>query len=347
MSATKQNDAAGGPPYHVPPEPNRWPSIGLAVGVHALLLAFLWIGVSWQNNTPIAVEAEVWDVTTQTAAPPPAPQPEPEPEPAPATPPPRPVPKAVEPPPPPAAVEKPQPKQPDIALEREKKRKEELKRKQLAEERERELAEEKRAEEKRAEEKKAKTLAEKKERELEEKKERALADKKARELEEKKAREAEEKKDAEKKKKDDAEKKKKEEADKKKKAAEDQKKLEAARAEEMRRITGAAGSPTSTGSAEKSTAPRIDKGYIAAITAKVKGNSSYGGDDPGNPVVTFRVEQLPTGEIISVRKTRSSDVPAFDDAIERAIKASSPLPKKKDGTVDRSLEINFKMKDMQ
>jgi len=317
MSATKQNDAAGGPPYHVPPEPNRWPSIGLAVGVHALLLAFLWIGVSWQNNTPIAVEAEVWDVTTQTAAPPPAPQPEPEPEPAPATPPPRPVPKAVEPPPPPAAVEKPQPKQPDIALEREKKRKEELKRKQLAEERERELAEEKRAEEKRAEEKKAKTLAEKKERELEEKKERALADKKARELEEKKAREAEEKKDAEKKKKDDAEKKKKEEADKKKKAA------------------------------EKSTAPRIDKGYIAAITAKVKGNSSYGGDDPGNPVVTFRVEQLPTGEIISVRKTRSSDVPAFDDAIERAIKASSPLPKKKDGTVDRSLEINFKMKDMQ
>jgi colicin import membrane protein len=59
------------------------------------------------------------------------------------------------------------------------------------------------------------------------------------------------------------------------------------------------------------------------------------------------VEQLPTGEIISVRKTRSSDVPAFDDAIERAIKASSPLPKKKDATEDRSLEINFKMKDMQ
>lgn len=347
MSATKQNSAAGGAPYHVPPEPNRWPSIGLAVGVHALLLAFLWIGISWQNNAPVAVEAEVWDVTTQTAAPPPAPQPAPEPEPQPETPPPPPpTPKAVEPPPPPPVVDKPQPKQPDIALEREKKRKEELKRKQLAEERERELAEEKRAEEKRAEDKKAKALAEKKERELEEKKERALAEKKAREAEEKKAREAEQK-DAEKKKKEDAEKKKKEDAEKKKKAAEDQKKLEAARAEEMRRITGAAGSPTSTGSAEKSTAPRIDKGYTAAITAKVKGNSSYGGDDPGNPVVTFHVEQLPTGEIISVRKTKSSGVPAFDDAIERAIKASSPLPKKKDGTVDRSLEINFKMKDMQ
>jgi colicin import membrane protein len=325
MSATKQTNIgnSNGAPYHVPPEPNRWPAIGLAVGVHAMLLAFLWIGVSWQNNTPVAVEAEIWDVTTQTAAPPPAPAPEPEPEPE--TPPPQPAPKAVEPPP---VVEKPQPKQPDIALEREKKRKEELKRKQLEEERERELADQKRAEEK-----KAKALAEKKERELEEKKAKADA----------------EKKEAEKKKKEEAEKKKKEEADKKKKAAEEQKKLEAARAEEMRRITGAAGNPTSTGKAEKSTAPRSDPGYSAAITAKVKGNTSYAGslDEPGNPTASFRVEQLPTGEIISVKMIKSSGVPAFDDAVEKGIAKSSPLPKKKDGTVERSLVINFHMKDMQ
>ncbi len=323
MSATKQTNIgnSNGAPYHVPPEPNRWPAIGLAVGVHALLLAFLWIGVSWQNNAPVAVEAEIWDVATQTAAPPPAPAPEPEPEPE--TPPPQPAPKAVEPPP---VVEKPQPKQPDIALEREKKRKEELKRKQLEEEREL-------AEQKRAEEKKAKALAEKKERELEEKKAKADA----------------EKKEAEKKKKEEAEKKKKEEADKKKKAAEEQKKLDAARAEEMRRITGAAGNPTSTGTAEKSTAPRIDKGYSAAITAKVKGNTSYAGslDEPGNPTASFRVEQLPTGEIISVRKIKSSGVPAFDDAVEKGITKSSPLPKKKDGTVERSLVIEFHMKDLQ
>jgi colicin import membrane protein len=321
MSATKQTNIGNGSPYSVPPEPNRWPAIGLAVGVHALLLAFLWIGVSWQNNTPVAVEAEIWDVTTQTAAPPPAPAPEPEPEPE--TPPPRPAPKAVEPPP---VVEKPQPKAPDIALEREKKRKEELKRKQVEEEREL-------AEQKRAEEKKAKALAEKKERELEEKKAKADA----------------EKKEAEKKKKEDAEKKKKEEADKKKKDAEEKKKLDAARDAEMRRITGAAGNPTSTGKAEKSTAPRSDPGYSAAITAKVKGNTSYAGslDEPGNPTATFRVEQLPTGEIISVKMIKSSGVPAFDDAVEKGIAKSSPLPKKKDGTVERSLVINFHMKDMQ
>jgi colicin import membrane protein len=323
MSATKHNNIGNGSPYEVPPEPNRWPAIGLAVGVHALLLAFLWIGISWQNNTPIAVEAEIWDVTTQTAAPPPTPAPEPEPEPE--TPPPQPAPKAALPPPP--AVEEPQPKQPDIALEREKKRKEELKRKQAQEEREREL------EQKRADEKKAKALAEKKERELEEKKAKAEA----------------EKKEAEQKKKDEAEKKKKEDAEKKKKAAAEQKKLDAARADEMRRITGAAGNPTSTGTAEKSTAPRSDKGYSAAITAKVKGNTSYAGslDEPGNPTATFRVEQLPTGEIISVKKIKSSGVPSFDDAVEKGINKSSPLPKKKDGTVERSLVIEFHMKDLQ
>jgi colicin import membrane protein len=321
MSATKQNSIGNGngAPYHVPPEPNRWPAIGLAVGVHALLLAFLWIGISWQNNAPVAVEAEIWDVTTQTAAPPPPPAPEPEPEPE--TPPPQPTPKAVEPPP---AVEQPQPKQPDIALEREKKRKEELKRK----EEERELAEQKR---------------------IEEKKEKALAEKKQRELDEKKAKADAEKKEAEQKKKEEAEKKKKEEAEKKKKAAAEQKKLDAARAEEMRRITGAAGNPTSTGTAEKSTAPRSDKGYSAAITAKVKGNTSYAGslDEPGNPTATFRVEQLPTGEIISVKKIKSSGVPSFDDAVEKGITKSSPLPKKKDGTVERSLVIEFHMKDLQ
>jgi colicin import membrane protein len=329
MSATKQNSIGNGngAPYHVPPEPNRWPAIGLAVGVHAMLLAFLWIGVSWQNNAPVAVEAEIWDVTTQTAAPPPPP---PAPEPEPETPPPQPTPKAVEPPP---AVEQPQPKQPDIALQREKKRKEELKRKQLEDERQERELEQKRAEQKRADEKKAKALAEKKEREQAEKKAQADA----------------EKKEAEKKKKDEAEKKKKEEADKKKKAAAEQKKLDAARADEMRRITGAAGTPTSTGTAEKSTAPRSDKGYSAAITAKVKGNTSYAGslEEPGNPTATFRVEQLPTGEIISVKKTKSSGVPAFDDAVEKGITKSSPLPKKKDGTVERSLVIEFHMKDLQ
>ena len=60
----------------------------------------------------------------------------------------------------------------------------------------------------------------------------------------------------------------------------------------------------------------------------------------------FKVEQLPTGEILSVRLSKSSGVPQFDEAVERGINKSSPLPKKKDGTVERTIVVNFSMKDL-
>lgn len=298
--------AAGGVPYRVPPEPSRWPAITLAAVVHAGLLLFLWAGVSWQNTAPVAVEAEIWDMTTQSAAPPPLPAPEPEVAPEPA--PPAPAPKVVE-----APVEQPvAPKPPDIALEREKLKQEKLKLEQLKQLQEKKLAEQKEAREK------------------------------ARELEEEKARELAEKKLAEKKL---ADKKLAEKQAKAKQAAAEQKALDKLRDAEMRRLAGAAGS---TGSAQKSSAPRLDTGYLASITSKIKSTTSYLGntDLPGNPRVVFRIEELPTGEIISVRMIKSSGVAGFDDAVEKGIIKSSPLPKKKDGTVERSLEIAFSMKDL-
>lgn len=292
--------AAGGVPYRVPPEPSRWPSITLAAVVHAGLLLFLWAGVSWQNTEPVAVEAEIWDMKVQSAAPPP-PKPAAEPEPAPEPPPP--APKVSQP-----KVEEPSaPKPPDIALERAKLKAEKLK------------VEKRQLEEKKQEEKK---LAEEKARE----KARELAEKK---LDEKKLTE---KKAAEKK------------AKAKMEAAE-QKALDKLRAAEMSRIAGAAGS---TGTAQKATAPRRDDGYLASITSKIKSTTSYLGntDLPGNPRAVFRIEELPTGEIISVKMIKSSGVPGFDEAVEKGIIKSSPLPKKKDGTVERSLEIAFSMKDL-
>lgn len=295
--------ATAGAPYQVPPEPNRWPALGLAVAVHALLLAFLWIGVSWQSSVPVAVEAEVWDIKTESAAPvAPPPQevdePEPEPEPAPA-------PKVVEPP-----VEQPAPP-PDINLEREKKRKEEQLRREQEKREQEQLAEKKRKEE---------------------------ADKKKKEAEEKKRKE-----EAEKKAKADAEKK-----EKARKEALEKAKAEKLRQETLKQITAQAGSGGS-GTAEKSTAPRIDTGYQAALAAKIKSNTNFTGstDAPGNPAVEFQVQVLPTGEVISVKKTKSSGVPAFDDAVEKGIIKSSPLPKKKDGTVERSFPIRFRMKDLE
>ena len=310
--------AIAGTPYRVPPEPSRLPAFLLAVAVHAVLIGFLWFGISWQSNEPVSVEAEVWDMSVQTAAapalpPPPAPEPEPEPEPEPAPPP-----RLVEPPP----VERPAPVEPDIKLQREKERQEKEQR-ALAEKREleREL-EQKRKEQERKE------LAEKKKKEEAERQKKELAKKE----------------EAEKKKKEEAAKL--AEAKKQKAAAEkaEQARLDKLRQEDLKRMAGAMGS---TGTAEKSTAPKADAGYVAAITAAIKSNTAYGGSTtmPGNPKAIFKVEQLPTGEIMSVRLVKSSGVPEFDRAVENGIKKASPLPKKKDGTVERVLDVNFSMKD--
>ncbi len=310
--------------YTLPPEPNRLPAILLALAVHALLLAFLWVGISWQNTEPPAVEAEVWDMKIESAAAPALPPPPPplevrEPEPTPVPPPP-PLPKVAEP-------EPVKPAAPDINLEREKKLAEQKKQRELEK---RELAEKKEGEEL-----KAKELLEKKA--LEKK----LAEKK--ELEKKEL----DKKEAEKKLAADAEKKKvaAEKAAKAKAEAADQARLDKQRDDELKRMMGAAGS---TGSAQKSSAPKIDAGYVGKLTALIKSNTTFAGslDIPGNPKVVFKVELLPTGEILSVRLTKSSGVPQFDDAVERGINKSSPLPKKKDGTVERTIVVNFSMKDL-
>jgi colicin import membrane protein len=305
----KQHATTGGP-YQVPPEPSRWPAILLAVAVHALLLAFLWFGINWQNHEPVAVEAEVWDMKTQAAAPPPQPEPEPQPQPQTAPPPPpveQPVEKPVE--------------QPDIALEQEKKRKELEHKRELAEQKAQQKAEE--LAQKKAEEKAKKKAEELAKQQAEQKKAEELAKKEA------------------------AKKAKAEKLAKAKAEAAENARLAKQREADLKRMMAQVGTG-GIGTAAKSSAPRSDSSYTAAIRSKVKSTTSYGGDTDvaGNPSVEFRVEQLPTGEIISVKKTRSSGIPAFDEAVEKGIIKASPLPKKKDGTVERSLVIEFKMKDV-
>jgi colicin import membrane protein len=112
----------------------------------------------------------------------------------------------------------------------------------------------------------------------------------------------------------------------------------------MARINGVA-AKGSTGTAAQSTGGKVDGGYQAAIRAKIRGNLVYGTIDD-TLKATYEITQLPTGEIIGVRKVRGSGSPAYDSAIENAIAKSSPLPKKKDGTVEREFTADFNMKDM-
>ena len=62
------------------------------------------------------------------------------------------------------------------------------------------------------------------------------------------------------------------------------------------------------------------------ISAKVRGNTRVPDNLTGNPEVRCLVRLLPTGEVQSVRVTKSSGNLAYDEAVVRAIEKSSPLP---------------------
>ncbi len=66
--------------------------------------------------------------------------------------------------------------------------------------------------------------------------------------------------------------------------------------------------------------------YQDEIRAKVRSNTRLPENLKGNPQVKFQVHLLPTGEVLNVKLVQSSGNPALDDAVERAINKSSPLP---------------------
>jgi colicin import membrane protein len=82
------------------------------------------------------------------------------------------------------------------------------------------------------------------------------------------------------------------------------------------------------------------------IRAKIRGNIILPRDIPGNPEAIFDVTLLPSGEVLNVRKRQSSGHPGYDDAVERAIMKSSPLPLPDDRAVfRRDLELKFRPQD--
>ncbi len=274
----------------IPSEPGRWRAIILALVMHLILLLVLWFSVSWQNQKPVAVEAEIWSPQSTVAAPPPPPPPVAIPEPAP-----EPV-KAPEP------IKKIEPVKPvkteatdsmkknvDIALEKEKKRKEQL-------------------------ELKEKTEAAKKEK-LAKEKEKKESDKIAELLRKKQAEET--------KKIEEAERKKQAEEEKKKLAEEQRQKQEelaaaqrakARHEEDMKRLASEA---SGAGNAERASSGKPDSSYARMIGALIRSNTMGTFEVNGNPSVEFQVTLLPDGSVREVQLKRSSGVDAFDQAVRR------------------------------
>lgn len=83
--------------------------------------------------------------------------------------------------------------------------------------------------------------------------------------------------------------------------------------------------------------------YISKVAGKIRGNIVLPPGIQGNPEAILIVTQLPSGDVISVKVRKSSGNKALDEAIERAILKSSPLPKPDQPELfDRELKIPYK-----
>jgi len=72
----------------------------------------------------------------------------------------------------------------------------------------------------------------------------------------------------------------------------------------------------------------------AKVSSQIRANTVFPvpPDLRGNPKAEFALTVLPDGSIGSLRLTRSSGLPAWDQAAERAIRRSDPLPRPPPGT---------------
>ena len=82
--------------------------------------------------------------------------------------------------------------------------------------------------------------------------------------------------------------------------------------------------------------------YVSRLRGKIRGNLVQPPNLKGNPTVRFLVVQLPNGEILDVRSRKASGALLYDEAVERAIRKSSPLPIPDDRSLfSRELEITY------
>ena len=142
-----------------------------------------------------------------------------------------------------------------------------------------------------------------------------------------------------------AEKLKKEQAEQKKREAAQAAATEKSREENLRRMMAQAGdgAPNSTGTAAKSAGPSAS--YAGRIKARILPNIVFPDSVSGNPQATVEVKAGPDGTIIGRRLLKSSGVPAWDEAVLRAIDKTEVLPRDTDGRVPPSFEISFRPRD--
>ena len=91
---------------------------------------------------------------------------------------------------------------------------------------------------------------------------------------------------------------------------------------------------------------RAQAEWIDRIRSKVKSNLIEPPDLAGNPECVVEVTLLPTYEVLDAKLRKSSGNRAYDDAVQRAILKSSPLPRPDRADVfQRVLELRVRPRD--
>jgi colicin import membrane protein len=90
---------------------------------------------------------------------------------------------------------------------------------------------------------------------------------------------------------------------------------------------------------------RVMNDAISRISSHIRRFIIMPPDVVGNPQAEFDVSLIPSGEVLNVRLSRSSGNPAYDNAVERAIRKASPLPLPTDPSLAgrfRELQLKFR-----
>jgi colicin import membrane protein len=285
----------------------QWPALALAIAVHVGFISVLVFSLRWQNRKPEPVTVELYAPPSRTVVAEPVAAPPPEPV---AAPPPKP-----EPVPEPKAA--PEPRRVPAPKAEPPPKKVVPKPEPKVEKADARAAE----------------IAQKARKDEEERKKREQV---AREKSEREKKEADQR---------EAERKKRDEQQRLAEARERQtREAEALRVQAEREQ--AARAQQQKADADAAARTRAEADYVRRIQSKVKGNVVLPPDMPGNPEAIFDVIQLPTGEIIDAVLRKSSGSRAYDDAVQRAIVKSSPLPRpERPELFQRTLTLKFRPQD--
>jgi colicin import membrane protein len=134
------------------------------------------------------------------------------------------------------------------------------------------------------------------------------------------------------------------------KAAKDTKQADAQREKQrqdflrrMQGMAGATGEPSSTGTAQQSSAPSA--GYAGRIKARIRPLIIYSDEGAANPTAEVQVSVGPDGLILGSKLLKPSGDAEWDRAVVRAIEKAEKLPRDVDGRVPPVIVISFRPRE--